>query len=255
MGTLVLSGNNTTGGTLTLNSPATLDLNNATAFGSGAVVINGGNIDNKLGSALTLAGANTYTWNGNFSFLGSNNLTIGTGASTISQSIALNVAAGNLFLTGNILDGTGGTAIFTKTGNGTLTLTGTGSNVTTNDVSGGTFVLAGGNNRLQSGSNLNLGDGNAGSGVLVLGNVSGASSQTFNSIAVLGNGTANAIEELAAPIWRRTPLPDRRSGHPQQQGRHDHLRPGHPWRRQPHRHRPEQSRPHQDRSRHLVAHR
>jgi len=191
-GTVLLSGSSNTPGNITLNSTATLDLNSAAALGTGQVVINGGALDNTSGSAKSLPGANLFALNNDFSFLGTNDLSVGTGALTMSQSVTLTVVAGNLTLTGAVLDGTAGLSTFTKAGNGTLTLTGA-SNVSTIEITGGTMILAGGNSRLAAGVTLNLGDGGNGSGVLVLGNVSTPSSQTINSLNVLGTGPANAI--------------------------------------------------------------
>ena len=69
-----------TGGT-TLNA-GTIRVNTPTALGTGAVVINGGTLDNASGGPIALTNNNTQTWNGDFTFTGSNSLDMGTGAVT-----------------------------------------------------------------------------------------------------------------------------------------------------------------------------
>ncbi len=59
-GMLTLNGNNTYTGGTTLNS-GTLNINTATAIGTGAFTIAGGVIDNTSGSALTLTTNNAQT--------------------------------------------------------------------------------------------------------------------------------------------------------------------------------------------------
>ena len=71
-GALTLSGANTYSGGTTL-SAGTLSLNNATAIGTGGFTIaSSTTIDNTSGGAITLSNNNTQTWNGSFTFTGSN---------------------------------------------------------------------------------------------------------------------------------------------------------------------------------------
>lgn len=81
-GSWTLAGANTyTGGTSL--SAGTLNVNNAgsggtsSALGTSTLTITGGAIDNTSGGALTLSTANAVAFNGNFTFNGSNDLTIG----------------------------------------------------------------------------------------------------------------------------------------------------------------------------------
>ena len=108
-GTLTFSGGNlnASAGTLTLSaansittnvnlSSGTLNLNNANAIGSAALVITGGTLDNTSTAAITLSNTTQQQWNGDFSYGGTQNLTIGSGAT--SGSVAL---GGNRIITVN----------------------------------------------------------------------------------------------------------------------------------------------------------
>ncbi|MGD0464871.1 MAG: Ig-like domain repeat protein, partial [Tepidisphaeraceae bacterium] len=122
-GTLALSGTNTFSSGMTL-SAGTLDINNAAAIGTGTFTINGGTIDNTSGGAITLSNNNAQTWGANFTFGGTNNLNLGTGAVTLGGSLQLTTGAGNLTVGGAIGDG-GDDYGLTKSGSsGTLTLSG-----------------------------------------------------------------------------------------------------------------------------------
>ena len=76
------------GGTLNSNAPesvasATLNpgllvVNNNSAIGPGTLTINGGTLDSTAGS-VTLAN-NAQNWNGDFTFIGTQSLNMGTGA-------------------------------------------------------------------------------------------------------------------------------------------------------------------------------
>ncbi len=131
-GTLTLSGVNTysAGTTLSLGQ---LDINNARAVGTGALTINGGTIDNTSGAAVAYSSNITQTWGGDFTFLGSNSLSMGTGAVTFGANRTVTVSAGTLTEGGII----GGAFSLTKAGTGTLTLSGA------NTFSGGTTLSAG----------------------------------------------------------------------------------------------------------------
>src|SRR5262249_40360090 len=82
-GALTLSGTNTFSGGVTLND-GTLNINNASALGTGAFTINGGAIDNTSGG-ITLSTNNNMIWNSGFTFTGSNNLNMGTGTVSIDS--------------------------------------------------------------------------------------------------------------------------------------------------------------------------
>ena len=140
-GTATMNGNNTitgsvlvNGGTLTLGgansissgvtlSAGTLNVANAGALGTSAMTVNGGTLDNTSGSALALSPSVAEIWNGSFTFAGSNNLDVGSGAVTLNNSITVTTTANTLTVGGVIDDGIN---VFnlTKAGAGTLVLGG-----------------------------------------------------------------------------------------------------------------------------------
>ena len=132
-GTQGLAGSNTYTGGTTLSS-GQLNLNNASALGSGALTISGGTIGNTSGAAITLSTNNAQNWNGDFTFTGSNDLNLGSGAVTMNSSRTVTVASNNLTVGGTI---SGSGYSLTKVGTGTLTLGGA------NTYSGGTTLSAG----------------------------------------------------------------------------------------------------------------
>jgi fibronectin-binding autotransporter adhesin len=131
-----LSGNNSFSGGLTLSS--TLNINSATALGTGTFTISSGTIDNTSGNAIMLSNNNAQAWNANFTFTGSNDLNMGTGAVTINANRTVTTTAGTLTVGGNISGG----FTLTKAGAGNLVLGGasTYSGVTT--VQQGNLIAA-----------------------------------------------------------------------------------------------------------------
>ena len=90
-GALTLSGNNSYTGGTTL-SQGQLNVNSATALGTGTLTIAGGTtIDNTSGGVITLATNNAQNWNGDFTFAGTNPLNLGTGAVTLSANRTVTV--------------------------------------------------------------------------------------------------------------------------------------------------------------------
>ncbi len=162
-GALTLSGSNTFGGNIQLNA-GTLNINNANALGNaaGTFTINGGTIDNTTGGLITVAANNVQNWFGNFAFGGTQALNLGTGAVQLSGSrqIAVN---GSTLTVGGVITGAGYS--ITKTGAGTLNLTGA--------------------NAFSGGLNINQGvvSTNVGGGL-------GAGVVTFNGGTLLLNQTA-----------------------------------------------------------------
>jgi fibronectin-binding autotransporter adhesin len=121
----------------------TLNVNHASGLGGGAVTMTGGALDNTSGGAITLSTNNVQSWNGDFSFIGTKDLNMGTGAVTLGgsgSSRTVTVNAGT-FTVGTI---TGATKGLTKAGAGTLAITtsGAGSNIAgTLNVTGGTLQI------------------------------------------------------------------------------------------------------------------
>jgi len=172
-GTLTLSGASSYSGGTTLNA-GTLNINNASAIGTGALTIAGGTtLDNTSGSAITLSTNNAQNWNGDFTFTGTNNLNMGTGAVTLNASPTVTVNAGTL-----AVGGISGSFALTKAGAGTLTISGAST------YSGGTTVNAG---TLVFDNNSALGTGTA---TLIGGTLKAGTSANFT--------LANAINVTAA---------------------------------------------------------
>ncbi|HEX8295387.1 MAG TPA: autotransporter-associated beta strand repeat-containing protein, partial [Chthoniobacteraceae bacterium] len=213
-GALTLSGLNAHSGGTTLNA-GVLNLNGVGALGAGLFTINGGTIDNTSAAALTLNTNPVQAWNSNFTFAGTRNLNLGTGAVTLGgtgpRQITVNA---NTLTVGGAVTGTSG---FIKAGGGTLTLQTTASSWTGNAVvNAGTltiqaaqatsvgYILNNGgaltSNQAMAGTNViyaNTGSssytntapgGNAGSNASVLGG-------NANVLFTLGNTTAinNAV--------------------------------------------------------------
>jgi autotransporter-associated beta strand protein len=130
---LTLSGCNTYSGGTTL-SAGQLNINSTTALGTGTLTITGGTLDNTSGSSITLSNNNAQNWNSDFSFAGTNDLNLGTGAVAMDASRTVTISNGNLTV-GGVIAGSG--FGLTKSGSGTLTLNGN------NTYSGGTTINAG----------------------------------------------------------------------------------------------------------------
>jgi fibronectin-binding autotransporter adhesin len=151
-GTTTLSGLSTYSGGTTLVA-GTLYINNGgdathSAIGTGTLVINGGVLDNTNADA-TLATNNAQTWNANFTYTGTNDLNLGTGAISLGTNAAatrtVTVTGGVLTAGGVISDGTNGTTPtvnLAKAGAGTLTLSGANTYSGTSTASVGTLQFA-----------------------------------------------------------------------------------------------------------------
>ncbi len=177
-------------GTLTINtantytngtrfSGGTLNLGNAAALGNGALAINAGSaksLDNTSGGAMTLATVTSQAWNDNFTFIGTNDLNMGTGAVTLGGSRSISVSAGKLTVGGVISDG-GSAFGLTKGGSGTLTLT------VNSTYTGGTVV---------NGGILELGSG-------------GGTGTIRGPLTINNGGTVRSIVTERARLQRRRP--------------------------------------------------
>ena len=117
-----------------------LRLGGTAALGTGTFTITGGAFDSTVAN-LSTTNLNVQAWNGDFTFVGTNNLTLGTttsvgGAVTMSGNRTVTVDAGMLTVQGAIGDGGSGYGI-TKNGAGTLRLNGTNSFTGTTTINEG----------------------------------------------------------------------------------------------------------------------
>jgi fibronectin-binding autotransporter adhesin len=135
-GALTLSGNNSHSGGTNLSN-GTLNINSTTALGATAsafTIAAGVTIDNTTSASITLANNNPQTWNGNFTFTGTQGLVMGTGAVTLGATPTITVSA-NTLTEGGVISGSSYGIV--KAGGGTLTLSGQ------NTYGGGTTVSTG----------------------------------------------------------------------------------------------------------------
>ncbi len=142
-GTLTLSSHNSFTGGVNLAGGG-LNLGNAGALGSGTLTISAvSTLDNSTGAALTLSQSNAQRWNADFSFKGSNDLDLGPGSVLLSATRNVTVASHTLTVGGNISGATATTGL-TKSGTGTLILTGSNTYGGTTTISQGTLQLGNG---------------------------------------------------------------------------------------------------------------
>lgn len=192
---LTLSGANTYSGGTVLNQ-GTLNINTASAIGTGSLTINGGALGNSSGMDIALSTNNAQTWAANVNFTGATNysLSFGTGAVTLGTNPVVTVddnpsVAGSTTLTVSGVIGNGAGNSITKAGNGTLTINGANTFTGGVTVNGGTVrfasgtstatgnVLAGGTGTLtaNSGGTLVLGQAQPNAITLAGGTLGGAS--------------------------------------------------------------------------------
>ena len=180
----LLSSNNFSGGVKLLAGQ--LNLNNSNALGGGIFTISGGQIDNTSGAFIMLS-TNAQVWNGNFTFVGTTNLTLGTGPVTLMTNSKVTINSNRLVVGGNI----GGNYTLTKDGSGTLSLTGTNTYTGATVISNGVLSLFGAGQ---------LGGGSYGSSITIASNSSfrydSSANQSLSggisgagSLTVLGTGT------------------------------------------------------------------
>ena len=168
-GLLTLNGANTFSGGVTITGTSlvgqneTLRIGNlgssstASAIGTGTLTFaqqssTGGDVfDNSSGAAGTLSTNNAQVWSGDFTFTGTNNLDMGTGAISLGASAAatrtVTVSAKILAEGGVIANGTNGTTQtvnLTKAGTGTLALYGANTYTGTTTISAGTLQIGNG---------------------------------------------------------------------------------------------------------------
>jgi autotransporter-associated beta strand protein len=167
-GTLTLTAANTFSSGFTLGT-GQININNANALGNvaGTFTINGGSIGNTTGGAITTANY-PMSWGGDFTFNGTQNLNLGTGAIALTANRQVTVNSNTLTVGGLI---NAATFSLTKSGTGTLAL--------------------GSNNVTLNGLTVNAGGFTSTSSTLFLaGNFSNAGTFNNNSGTVHFNGAA-----------------------------------------------------------------
>jgi autotransporter-associated beta strand protein len=187
-GTFALNGANVWGGGLTLNS-GQIDVDTPTALGTGILTINGGVLDNVSGSAVTEINNNPEIWNGNFTFLGSSSLNLGTGNVTLGTTPTITANSGTLTVGGAISGPFG----ITFVGPSILSLGGNSSYTGVTTISGGTLLVTNSNG---------LGSTGTASGTVVSGGASlqlqggisiGAEPLSLNGIGPSGSGALESV--------------------------------------------------------------
>jgi autotransporter-associated beta strand protein len=223
IGTITLSGANTYSGGTTLVA-GQLNINNGgssaanSAIGTGPLTIAGGAIDNTSAGDVALHPNNAQNWNADVTYVGSaRNLNLGSGAVTLNTNRTVTVS-GNKLTVGGSISGSGFS--LTKSGAGTLALTGnnTYTGATTNGA--GTLILAGTNSyaggTVISGGQVQVGAGGAtgdvGTGPVTTLNIGSPAAPslvfnrtdnpTFNNTLLTSGGTANNNYWGAAPGTR-----------------------------------------------------
>lgn len=163
-----------------------LTLSSTASTFTGGVTINAGTISFAAGALgtsglITYAGTSSLQWaTGNTSDL-SSRIKINDGVVATIDTNGNNITFATALQTGTL-----GTGALTKGSTGTLTITGINTYTGATRINNGRVILTGGDGRLSSSTTLQLGNG-ANSGVLQLGDASGASSQTVTGLAVSGN--------------------------------------------------------------------
>ena len=192
-GVLTLSGSNTGSGGLVL-AAGTLAIGHANALGAGSLSIEVGTFLDTGAAAIVNAGNNVQNWNGNFTFIGTNTLNLGTGAVTLGDSVTATVSAQTLSVGGVIGDGAA-TFGLTKAGTAELILNGANTYGGLTNLVNGALRLNGDNSgaaggvTIAAGATLRLGHANAlGSGTLTLNG--GTLDNTSGGVLTLGGNVA-----------------------------------------------------------------
>jgi autotransporter-associated beta strand protein len=144
-GTVTLSGLNTHSGGTTL-AQGQLNLNaggnaSASPLGTGALWITGGTLGNTSGAPVALATQNPQLWNGDFSFNGPSNLSLGQGPVSLGSDRMVTVTTGTLAVLGVV---SGGSFGITKAGAGTLLLAAGYTFTGPTQIHGGRLEIGGG---------------------------------------------------------------------------------------------------------------
>ena len=189
-GALTLSGTNSFTGGTTL-SAGTLNINNTQALGTaaGTFTISGGTIDNTSGGAITTV-SYPLALNGDFTFTGTQNLNLGTGATTLNADRNITITANTLTIGGAIA---APTRSLTKSGAGTLSFGSSAVSLNNLTISAGTLIAPNATGSLSlAGDFTNNATFTNNSGTVTLGGTTqsiNGTSTTFNNLSLSGSGT------------------------------------------------------------------
>ena len=150
-----LSGANTLAGGISVAANSRLNVNSAGALGTGTLSLGAGSavlgftttIDNTTINPVVVSSNPAQTWAGDFTFTGTRNLNLGTGAVTLSGNRILTVSGAPITYTGDagiltVGGNVSGTGSLTKSGTGRLVLNGTNTFTGNVTVTGGTLVVS-----------------------------------------------------------------------------------------------------------------
>jgi|GEM_PF-3630181 len=168
-GAWTLAGDNSySGGTALIGGQLNLNHTHALGTGSLKVSLNPGAIDNTSGAPITLTGYAGLIIENTLTFVGTNDLNLGSAPVTINGSRSISVSAGTLTLGGSLTDGGAANKGLSVLGEGVLALTGdNGEYAEALYLNGGTARLASATAR--TGGVIRMGNG----GVLELTAASG----------------------------------------------------------------------------------
>ena len=197
-GILTLSGDNSgLGGNVTVNGTGQLNVTKPLSLGPGTLTFGGTagpTIDNTSGAPLTLATNNPQSWLGEFSFVGTDDLDLGTGTVTLGGNRVVTVTANTLTVGGDITGAFG----ITKSGEGTLALSGDNTYTGTTTVNFGTLLVNGDASAatgpvVVNGTSTLGGAGTLGGSVTVTADANVAPGTSVGTLTILGSLNVAAL--------------------------------------------------------------
>ncbi len=203
-GKWTLAGDNSHSGGTTLSGATVgcrLNIASATALGTGTFTISGGNnasFDNTSGSALALTTNNPQSWANDFTFAGSNDLNMGSGAVIMAGNRNVTVTDNKLTV-GAIGESTAGRSL-QKLGGGTLEIAASSTYTGTTTVTGGTLTL-GVDDCLADASNVIINNGTLNLAAGVSDTVGTLNANNAAATINLGAGAALAFADSSAVNW------------------------------------------------------
>lgn len=193
--TMTLSGANTYSGGTTL-SAGQININHASALGSGGLTISGaGTIDNTSGSAITLSSNPAIALDAGLTFGGSNALNLGAGTITMGGDRTITTSGSTLTLGGAL---SAPNFSLTKAGAGTLAFGSNAINFNSITISSGSFTSTSGTLSI-AGSLSNSGTFNANNGTVLYNGTSGQSVAvlTYHHLSLSGSNTKTLAGNIA----------------------------------------------------------